>query len=90
MKSLDPDSEELQENKNESCVDAHGFPLVTVTICITVLKNCLGVQMSECVLGSKRFSDPFNWAKKNIWVDEYSCIPNIQTDSVSSYPFLQT
>lgn len=35
--------------------------------------------MSECVLGSKRFSDPFNWGKKNIWIDEYSCTPNIQT-----------
>lgn len=55
MKSLGPDSDELEESRNESCVDAHSFPLVTVTICITVLhlKNCLGVQMSEYGLGSQ-------------------------------------
>lgn len=50
IKGSGSNSRELENSRNESCVDAHGFPIFisNVIICITVLhlKNCLGAQMS--------------------------------------------
>lgn len=78
MTSWSSDSGELQESRSESCRYTHGFQCLWLSsVSVLRLQNCPGLQMPECVLVSERFLDPLNWRKKNIWIDDYSFIPNI-------------